>query len=149
MTFKPGPRSTANLEKLDPRLAAVIRLAYAKSAVDMTVTDGLRTHDQHMRNYGKGRTAAQLKKVGFPPEYAQPSAAKVTWVLVSNHESGRACDVYPFYDGKVQLGDDARALAGHAEIARAVAEAAAELKTPIRFGHTFGDRPHYELQKGL
>lgn len=100
-----GQRSQSRLVGLDPRLERVVRRAaiLAMPEDDFTVLEGVRSREQMMVNYGKGRTAAQLAVHGIPASYAQPRAAKVTWLndpFNSPHKArpngGRAVDLAPF-----------------------------------------------------
>ena len=44
------------------------------------VLEGVRSREQCMVNYGKGRTVAQCTAKGIPAKYAQPKLNKVTWL---------------------------------------------------------------------
>lgn len=159
MPFAPGPRSRAQIATLDPVMADIVMGAYLETKQDFTVVQGRRSHDEHMRNYGKGRTAAQMVAKGFPAAYARPGEAKVTWITVSTHESGKSVDLYPFYDGQVQLGNGPREMEAHKEIRRAMQVSAARKGRQLRLGIDWDgdgrlmekgetDIVHYEL-KGL
>src|SRR3954464_6687018 len=94
--------SEQRLKGLHPKLAACVRRALQASTVNFSVVQGLRTAEECYANFGKGRTAAECLKGGCPARYAQPGAAKVTWLnhaLGSNHYAkdgvGRAVDLLP------------------------------------------------------
>lgn len=80
MAYALGAASRAKLEGVHPDLARVVVRAISISKIDFKVIEGVRSREQMMINYGKGRTAAQLAAKGIPAKYAQPRAAKVTWL---------------------------------------------------------------------
>lgn len=161
-----GPASTARLAGLHPDLQKVLNEAIKISEVDFTLIEGVRSDEQCYINFGKGRTAEQCKAGGCPAKYAQPGAAKVTWVghaLSSNHRRksdgwGWAVDVYP-YPVSLVLGNkkpkDYEPLFD--KIAVAMFAAAKKLNIPIRWGADWDidniprergetDNPHFELR---
>lgn len=92
------------LAGVKPPLAAAIKLGTSRLTFDTVVSEGLRSKEQMMINYGKGRTAADCRAKGIPASYACPAAAKVTWLahpLQSKHADGEAVDVYPLVNGKL------------------------------------------------
>jgi hypothetical protein len=97
--------SLSRLDGLNPDLRRVVieAAATAPPDLDFTVLEGVRSVESMYANYGKGRTAAQCAAKGVPAKYAQPGAAKVTWLnnpLMSNHRmmpgGGRAVDLAPW-----------------------------------------------------
>jgi peptidoglycan L-alanyl-D-glutamate endopeptidase CwlK len=80
MAFRFGAQSLARLEGVHPDLVRVAKRAITISKVDFKVIEGVRSREQMMINYGKGRTAAELAAKGIPAKYAKPRAAKVTWL---------------------------------------------------------------------
>jgi peptidoglycan L-alanyl-D-glutamate endopeptidase CwlK len=153
MGFKFGNKSLEVLGTVDPRLQAVAKRALEISEVDFSIAQGFRTLDEQMRLYGKGRTAAECHRAGVPESYARPNEAEVTWTIHgSNHLKNNALDVAPFINGKLQYDDNGK-LGLWPKIATAFKAAAAELRTPIRWGGDgLGvgskkkiDRPHFEL----
>ena len=152
-------KSRRKLEGLDPRLVSVVREA-ARTAgpeLDFTVLEGVRSKEQMMVNYGKGRTAAQLAKHGIPASYARPKEAKVTWLnnpFASNHRVmpdgfGKAVDLAPW---PIDWNDGKRfqALAEH------MLATAKRMGVRIRWGRDWDmdgryeekgetDGPHFEL----
>ena len=106
MAITLGQRSLARLDGVHPDLVRVVKRAAAMAAPseEFTVLEGLRTREQMMVNYGKGRTAAQCEAKGVPGRYAQPGVARVTWLanpFMSNHRRredgyGRAVDLAPW-----------------------------------------------------
>lgn len=106
MTITLGQRSLSRLDGVHPNLVRVVKRAatMATPDEDFTVLEGVRSKEQMCSNYGKGRSAAQCEAKGVPGKYAQPSAAKVTWLsnpFMSNHRRredgyGRAVDLAPY-----------------------------------------------------
>lgn len=96
--FKLSERSLKSLEGVDPKLVKIVKRAIELTEQDFIVIEGLRTREQMMINYGKGRTVAQLAVHGIPASYAKPKEAKVTWLnnpFASNHAKGKAVDIVP------------------------------------------------------
>jgi peptidoglycan L-alanyl-D-glutamate endopeptidase CwlK len=166
MGFNLSQRSLMRLDGVDPRLVAVVKKAIQISDIDFMVVEGLRSREQCMINYGKGRTAAQCEAKGVAAKYANPGHAKVTWLnnpFNSKHCKqtngyGAAVDLLPApYDWKI---DDPKHTPevddGFAKMAIAMLQAATLLGTPIRWGANWNgnkkfrekgetDNPHFEL----
>lgn len=144
MSYILSKRSLASLEGVDAQLVSVAKRAIQITKQDFVIIEGLRTREQMMINYGKGRTAAQLAKFGIPASYAKPKEAKVTWLnnpFASNHASGKAIDVVPY---PVDWND----INKFRTIFAAFQKAADELGVIIRWGGHFQkskDYPHIEL----
>lgn len=150
--FKLSARSEKALVGVDPKLVAVVRRAIQITQVDFMVVEGVRTREQCMINWGKGRSVAQLKAKGIPASYAKPSAAKVTWLndpFSSKHCFGKAVDLLPApYDWKDTKPFDL--------VAKAMLQAAKELGVKVRWGADWNangkprergesDSPHFEI----
>ena len=152
MTYKLSQRSLDRLKGVDQKLVAVVKRAIELSPIDFMVLDGVRTREQCMINYGKGRTAAQCQAKGVPAKYAQPKVAKVTWLnnpFASKHCFGKAVDLVPY---PVDWND----LKKFDKIAKAMKQAAKELGVPVRWGADWdgdgkprergeSDSPHFEI----
>ena len=144
MSYILSKRSLASLEGVDARLVSVAKRAIQITKQDFVIIEGLRTREQMMINYGKGRTAAQLAVHGIPASYAKPNEAKVTWLndpFASNHASGKAVDVVPY---PVDWND----ISKFRTIYEAFQKAADELGVKIKWGGHFQknkDYPHIEL----
>ena len=152
MSYQLSKRSLSRLAGVDDKLVAVVKRAIEISQVDFMVLEGVRTREQCMINYGKGRTAAQCQAKGVPAKYAQPKLAKVTWLnnpLSSKHVSGKAVDLVPY---PVNWND----LTKFDQVAKAMFAAAKELGVSIRWGADWDndgnyrekgeyDSPHFEL----
>ena len=145
MSYVLSKRSLASLEGVDPRLVSVAKRAIQITKQDFVIIEGLRTREQMMINYGKGRTAAQLAVHGIPASYAKPNEAKVTWLndpFASNHASGKAVDVVPY---PVDWND----ISKFRTIATAFKEAARELGVKLEWGGDWSkskDYPHFEVK---
>lgn len=149
--FALGTRSLANLKGVDERLVRVVKRAIQITSVDFTVIEGLRSREQCMVNYGKGRSAAECQEKGVPASYARPTLAKVTWLsnpFASKHVNGKAVDLLPSTGWNNLTSFDV--------VARAMLTAAKELGVSIRWGADWDrdgkprekgetDSPHFEL----
>lgn len=139
MAFKLGKRSMDRLTGVHPDLVAVVNRAIARSEVDFTVVEGLRTVERQR----------QLVKAG---------ASKT---MDSRHLTGHAVDLAAWVGGTVRW-DWPLCM----KVAEAMRTASAELNTPIRWGGTWGsltslqgpivpsmlhqsfpDGPHFELPR--
>lgn len=141
--FKLSQRSLNSLNGVDPNLVKVVKRAIELTEQDFIVIEGLRTREQMMINYGKGRTAAQLAVHGIPASYAKPKEDKVTWLknpFASNHAKGKAVDIVP----NPVTWDD---LNKFKLINEAMQAAAKELGVKLSYGGdwTKKDYPHWEL----
>ena len=90
-------RSIDNLKGVHPSLVTVMMEAIKKSPCDFTITEGVRTAERQKSLYAQGRTAK-----GGIVTYADGVKNK------SNHQVkadgfGYAVDIYPYFDGKVQV----------------------------------------------
>ena len=152
MSYQLSQKSLDRLKGVDERLAKVVKRAIELSPIDFMVLEGVRTREQCMINYGKGRTIAQCVAKGVPAKYANPNAAKVTWLnnpFASKHVSGKAVDLVPY---PVDWND----LKKFDAIAKAMLQAAKELGVPVRWGADWdgdgkprergeSDSPHFEI----
>lgn len=138
--------SIDRLSGVHPDLVKVVKRAIEISPIDFMVVQGLRTKEQAWENWGKGRTAAQLKAKGVPVKYAKPNESKVTWLsnpLSSNHMTGNAVDLAPVPYAKYK--DD---IDRHKIMAESVKKAAIELGVKIEWGGDWKsakDYPHFEI----
>lgn len=158
MTYNLGQRSMQRLDGVHPDLIRVVKRAIQISSVDFMVVEGVRSREQCLINWGKGRTKEQLMAKGLDAKYAQPTLNKVTWLanpLNSMHCKnartgfGHAVDLLPApYDWK--------SLADFEKVANAMLQAAVEQTTRIRWGANWDgdkiirergetDNPHFEL----
>lgn len=141
--YKLSERSLKSLEGVDPNLVKIVKRAIEITEQDFIVIEGLRTKEQMMINYGKGRTVAQLAVHGIPASYAKPKEAKVTWLnnpFASNHAKGKAVDIVP---APVDWND----ISKFKKINEAMQAAAKELGIKLSYGGdwTKKDYPHWEL----
>ena len=152
MSFNLSQKSLDRLNGVDERLQRVVKRAIQLTKQDFMVLEGVRTREQCMINYGKGRTAAQCVAKGVPAQYANPNATKVTWLnnpFASKHCYGKAVDLVPY---PVDWND----LKKFDAIAQAMLQAAKELGISIRWGADWdgdgkprergeSDSPHFEI----
>lgn len=141
--YKLSERSLKSLEGVDPSLVKIVKRAIEITEQDFIVIEGLRTKEQMMINYGKGRTASQLAVHGIPASYAKPKEAKVTWLnnpFASNHAKGKAVDIVP---APVDWND----ISKFKKINEAMQVAAKEFGIKLSYGGdwTKKDYPHWEL----
>jgi len=92
-------RSLDTLKGVHPDLVKLMTEAIKESPVDFTIVQGVRTTQYQQSLYAQGRTAK-----GKIVTNADGVKKK------SNHQAksdgyGHAVDLFPFYDGKVQLSD--------------------------------------------
>lgn len=131
-------RSEERLRGVDPLLANVVRRAAKLSTVPFLVIEGLRSKERQAELYAQGRT-----KPG----------GKVTWTMKSKHIEGKAVDLAPYENGKI----DWNTLSKFDAIYRAMMAAAAELGASLRYGGDWDsdgvlrekgetDSPHFELR---
>lgn len=133
-------RSNDNLEGVHPHLVRSILAALEGCPVDFTIVAGVRTAEQQAALFAKGRTA---------PGAIVTKADGV--VKLSKHQPapdgfGHAVDLYPYYDGAVQV----NAPIGMFErIARHIQGVGAALGYSIVWGgdwKSFRDAPHFEIR---
>lgn len=147
MTFALGAKSQAHLVGVAPSLVRVVNRAITISAQDFMVVEGVRSKEQMCINWGKGRTSAACVSAGIDGKYAQPSAAKVTWLknpLGSNHRMmadgfGHAVDLGAWVDGKY----DGNTVSRYDKIALAMLQAAHLEGVRIRCGCDWDGDGHW------
>lgn len=156
-----GQRSLARLEGVHPDLVRVVKraAAMAKREEDFTVLEGVRSKEQCWINYGKGRTVQQCKAAGVPPVYAQPGAAKVTWLADPlNSKHVRQKDGYSHAVDLAPYPIDWNDLARFDRMAKLVSAAALAEGVSVRWGADWDrdgkprergetDSPHFELAR--
>ncbi len=131
--FKLSSKSLARLEQVDIKLAAVIRRAIELTEVDFTVTQGRRTQEYQDELYARGRT--------------KPGKI-VTWTRKSKHIEGKAVDLAPYVNGRIEWDDNGK-LGLWPKIADAVKRAAKEQGVEVFWGGDWTktiDRPHFEIK---
>ncbi len=104
MAYSLSNRSLNNLNGVKPDLVKIVKRAITITEQDFVVIEGVRSREQCMINYGKGRTVAQLSAKNIPAKYAKPNHAKVTWLknpFNSKHCKqsdgyGHAVDICPY-----------------------------------------------------
>lgn len=131
--FKLSKRSLEVLGTVNPALQNVVKRAIEISTVDFAVVQGNRTQAEQNALYEQGRT--------------KPGKI-VTWTRKSNHIGGRAVDLAPYVNGKLEWDDNGK-LGLWPQIANAMKLAACELGVKIGWGGDWEktkDRPHFELK---
>ena len=135
-------RSNDNLFGVHPNLVNLMRAAIVCTPYDFTIVEGLRTMGRQQQLYAQGRTAK-----GPIVTYADGVVRK------SNHQAksdgyGHAVDIYPYYNGSVQVNDKdviprLKAITDH------IKKVAKEMKIEITCGIDWKkpyDPPHIELR---
>ena len=121
MSFVLGTKSKERLKGVHPDLVRVVERAIQLTEVDFSVLEGLRTVARQQ----------QLVKSG---------ASKT---MRSRHITGHAVDLAAVIDGEIRWDWPL-----YHKIAKAVKQAAADVKVPIEWGgdwRTFKDGPHWQL----
>lgn len=127
--FKLSERSKNNLYGVHPDLVAVCAKALKITSQDFTVVEGLRSAERQ-----KDLVASGASKTMNSKHIKQADGY------------GYAIDLYPFYDGKVQVNAP---FSKFKEISEAMKKAAQELGVKITWGgdwKSFVDSPHYQLE---
>lgn len=165
MPYTFSARSKNNLTGVHPHLVAIAERAISLTTQDFVVIEGVRSREQCMINYGKGRTAAQCTAKGIPASYANPSHAKVTWLnnpFNSKHckqadGTGHAIDIVPYPVDWSNLSKfDAIAKAMFEAQKQLIDEGAIPQDTNLRWGADWdndgklrergeSDSPHFEI----
>ena len=120
MNYLLGKRSRERLKGVHPDLVLVVGRAIQLTDVDFTVLEGVRTKARQKVLFDRG-------------------ASKT---LNSKHLTGDAVDLGAYIDGEVRWDWPL-----YRKIAKAMKQAAAELKIPIEWGgdwKTFKDGPHFQ-----
>lgn len=134
-------RSLDNLIGVHPNLIKIMKEAIKDSPVDFTITEGLRTVERQKHLYAQGRTTPGIK-------VTQKDGVKSK----SNHQAkadgfGHAVDLYPYYNGEVQV-TDKEVIPKLKLIAVHIKAVAKCLGLKITWGGdwNFVDPPHFELK---
>lgn len=135
-------RSLTSLEGVHPDLVKIMKEAIKESPVDFTITEGLRTTKRQQNLYAQGRT-----KPGIKVTQKNGTTNK------SNHQAkadgyGHAVDLYPYYNGSVQV-QDKEVVPKLKLIAVHIKAVAKCMKLNITWGgdwKTSYDPPHFELK---
>lgn len=157
MSYGLGASSIARLVGVHPSLVRVVHGAILRTTVDFLVLEGVRSDEQAFKNYGKGRTVAELAAKGVAPRFAMPHENKVTWLndpLATKHRQqkdgyGHAVDLLPYPV-------DWNTISKFDAISRAMFASADVENVPIRWGYDWdrdgrprekgeSDGPHFEL----
>lgn len=165
MSYTFSNRSRNNLKGVHPHLIAIAERAIAITNQDFMVIHGVRSREECMINYGKGRTADQCAAKGIPASYARPNEAKVTWLknpFNSKHCKqadgyGHAIDIVPYPVDWTDLSKfDAISKAMFDAEKQLIAEGKIPAHTNLRWGADWdqdgkprergeSDSPHFEI----
>ena len=142
-----GQRSIDNLKGVHPTLVLLMNASIKDSPCDFTIVQGVRTTEQQKEFYSWGRTKKN-PNTGKMDRVTNADGVKNK----SNHQVksdgfGHAVDLYPFFDGKVQI--------SHPEtikklklISEHIKKVAKSMNIKIVWGGDFKkmyDPPHFEL----
>ncbi|WP_422048067.1 M15 family metallopeptidase [Shimia sp.] len=122
MGFKLGRRSRSRLKGVHPDLVAVLELAIARTPLDFTVLEGVRSLERQKELFASGASTT----------------------LNSRHLTGHAVDIAPLVGGKVSW-----AWPHYYRLETVIKQAADDLGVPITWGgdwKSFKDGPHWELK---
>lgn len=129
-------RSLRNLDGVHPKLVACVKTAITLTEQDFTVVEGLRTLEKQREYYNRGASKTMKSKH-----------------LKQSDGYGHAVDLYPFYNGSVQVNAP---LERFELIKVAMFQAAAQHNCSLTWGadwdgdgdtrdHSFIDGPHFQL----
>lgn len=135
--YKLSQRSLRNLEGVHPALVACVLRAIEITEQDFTVIEGVRSIQKQREYFNKG--ASKTMK---------------SYHLVQDDGYGHAVDIYPYYDGSVQVNAPLRRFR---LIKEAMFDAAREIGIHITWGadwdgdgdtsdERFVDSPHYQIE---
>ena len=135
-------RSLDSLEGVHPNLRKVMLEAIKDTPVDFTITEGVRTTARQQQLYAQGRTTKGIKVTNVDGVKKK-----------SNHQPkvdgfGHAVDLYPYYNGSVQVSDK-QVIPKLKLIATHIKAVAKELDIKITWGGDWKspyDPPHFELK---
>lgn len=148
-------RSNDNLVGVAPALVRVMRAAIEDTPFDFTIVEGVRTAATQKKYYSWGRTVVNPNT---GPTKGKPLGMVVTnangTTRKSNHQPkadgyGHAVDIYPYFDGSVQVAGR-EAMARLKAISHHIKRKAAELGIAITWGGDWKspyDPPHFELKR--
>ena len=126
--YKLSKRSLNNLKGVHPDLVKIVKRALEISDVDYTVVEGLRTLETQRKYFNKGVSKTMKSKH-----------------LKQSDGFGHAVDLYPYYDGSVQVDAD---YTYFKKVADSMKLAADEFEVDITWGgdwKSFVDCPHFQL----
>jgi peptidoglycan L-alanyl-D-glutamate endopeptidase CwlK len=121
MTFSLSQKSKSKLVGVDPKLVKVVQRAIELTEVDFAVLEGLRDKERQAKLVAEGKSQT----------------------MNSKHLKGWAVDLGAYVNGTISWDKE-----HYFKIAKAMKQAASELKVTIRWGgefKSFFDGPHFEL----
>lgn len=131
-------RSLDNLKGVHPDLVKLMHETIIATPIDFTITDGVRSTQQQQELYAQGRTKPGQKVTNCD------GVRKKSNHQVKQDGYGYAVDLYPYWDGSVQV-NDTNSLKVIAKHIKSVAE---QLGIRIEWGGDWRmkDYPHFELK---
>lgn len=93
-------RSKDNLKGVHPDLVKLMEEVIKNTPYDFTIVEGVRTQKRQQELYAQGRTNKGLPKVTNADGIIKKSNHQV-----KSDGYGHAVDIYPFYNGSVQIND--------------------------------------------
>lgn len=143
--YKFGNTSLKRLYTTNKPLPELFIKALDRSPIDFGIARGYATPEEQFELFKKGRKSENNQWVISSPD--EVVTFKDGYKNKSNHQSGKAVDVYAFINGKASWDEIHLSL-----IAGVVLATAAEMGIKIKWGGTFGsqvfkgwDKPHFEL----
>ena len=141
-------RSKDALKGVHPDLVRVMEAAIVDTPQDFTIVEGVRTAARQAELYAQGRTI-KGKAVKGPIVTKADGVTKKSNHQVKADGYGHAVDLYPYYDGKVQVQDEdvprrLRVIANH------IKGKALQMGIAITWGGDWAnmyDPPHFELKQ--
>lgn len=134
-------RTLKNIDSLHPLIREdVKKFIYdlKNQKIDFLIYEGFRTMEQQAMDYGKGRTCAEVEKVGLSCKYSDRGKAIITNAPpgLSYHNYGLAFDGVQLINGSPDWNYT------NADLINSTA-----FKYGFTNGKSFGDKPHFESQK--
>ncbi|WP_088158542.1 M15 family metallopeptidase [Achromobacter xylosoxidans] len=127
--FQLSQRSLSRLVGVHPDLAAIVKLAIQRTAMDFTVVEGVRTPARQRENVAKGASQTLAS-------YHLPQADGLS----------HAVDLAPLIGGAIPWSN----WQAFADLAQVVKACAAELGVPVEWGgdwKTLKDGPHFQIPR--
>ena len=100
--YRFSKRSKERMKDIKPILKTILEEAIKDSPYDFGIPrdGGFRTYRRQEELYARGRTTEQLIEKGIVGIEGRPDKSRITWTLKSCHMTGRAFDIYCYFDGR-------------------------------------------------
>jgi len=143
--YKLGRTSLKRLQTADDPLPELFEKALSVSPIDFGIARGKATAEEQFELFKKGRK--EIDGNWTIVDLDQVVTFRDGYEKKSNHQSGKAVDVYAYVNGRASWDKVHLSI-----IAGVVLATAAEMGIKLRWGGTFGskvfkgwDKPHFEL----